>query len=161
MIKRAVTLAMILVALTANASLSVAQLVKKSSTTSWDELRSVSTGKKLEVSMKSGETLKGEFVDVSDTTLTLVQNERNVNLDRNLIFRVYGPGKRSVARNALVGAAIGGGIGFGLGTWAYSQGDFVTSLIPAVGLFGTGVGAGIGAALGLRRSRRVIIYEAR
>jgi hypothetical protein len=111
--------------------------------------------------MKSGETLKGKLVDVSETTLTLVQNEKTVNLDRNLIFRVYGPGKRSVARNALVGAAIGGGIGFGLGTWAYSQGDFAGSTIPGVGLFGAGLGAGIGAALGLRRSRPVIIYEAR
>jgi hypothetical protein len=162
MLKRVLTFILIMLTLPATSSVALAQeVVRKSSTNSWDDVKAIYTDTKLEVSLKSGETLKGRLVDVSETSLALSQQGRRTEIARDSVSRIYGEGKRSFKRNALLGAAIGGGTGLGLGFGFFTHEDFHRGTIPALGVLGAGIGAGIGAVLGFRRSRPVLIYEAR
>ncbi len=154
MIKKALTFALIL--LTASASHNV---LAQSRAGSWDAVKAVYTDTKLEVKLTSGETIKGKMIEATDATLALLQDGRRVEVPRDRVQRVYAEGKRSVKRTTLIGAAIGGGGGIGIGLAVFGQGDFTRSVIPAAGIAGAGIGAGVGALLGLRRSKPVMIYE--
>ena len=154
MIKKALTLALIL--LTASASHTA---LAQSRAGSWDAVKAVYTDTKLEVKLTSGETIKGKMLDATDATLALLQDGRRVEVPRDHVQRVYAEGKRSVKRTTLIGAAIGGGGGLGLGFGAFRNSDFTRSVIPVISITGAGIGAGVGALLGLRRSKPVMIYE--
>jgi hypothetical protein len=161
MIKRTLVSIFITLALMANVSVALSQgTTRQSSITAWDNVRAVSPGTKLEVGLRSGETLKGELVDASDMMLTLSRNEKSINIERKNVFRVYREGKRSIKRSVLIGTAVGGGAGVGMGIAVFSGGDFTYGVMPAMGLIGAGIGAGFGALLGSRRSRPILIYEA-
>ena len=149
-------LAFVLILLTAAASQTA---LAQSSKGSWDAVKAVYTDTKLEVKLTSGETLKGKMLDATDATLTLIEDGKRVDVPRDRVLRVYVLGKRSVKRSALIGAAVGGGGGLGIGFGAFGNSDFTRSVIPALGIAGAGIGAGVGALLGLRRSKPVMIYE--
>ena len=153
MIKKALTFALIL--LTASASHNV---LAQSRAGSWDAVKAVYTDTKLEVKLTSGETIKGKMIDATDATLALTQDGERIDLPRDQVQRVYVEGQRSIKRTTLIGAAVGGGGGLGVGFAVFSRGDFVRSTVPAAGIVGAGIGAGVGAILGLRRSKPVMIY---
>ena len=155
MIKKALTFALILLMASTTAQTALAQ----SGAGSWDAVKSVYTDTKLEVRTTDGETMKGKMLDATDATLALSVDGRRVEIPRDRVQRVYAEGKRSVKRTTLIGAAIGGGGGLGLGIAAFSAGDMTRSVIYAPGIAGAGIGAGIGALLGLRRSKPTLIYE--
>lgn len=155
MIKKALTLALIL--LTASASHTV---LAQSRAGSWDAVKAVYTDTKLEVKLMSGETIKGKMLDATDAALALTRDGKRVDVPRDQVMRVYVLGKSSVKRSALIGAAVGGGGGLGIGFGAFGNSDFTRSVIPAAGIVGAGIGAGVGALLGLRRSSSsALIYE--
>jgi small nuclear ribonucleoprotein (snRNP)-like protein len=161
MIKRTLASILITLMLMTNVSGALAQgTTRQSSITAWENVKAISPGTKLEVALRSGETLKGELVDASDLMLTLSRNEKSINIERKNVFRVYRQGKRSIKRNVLIGAGVGGGAGVGAGIAIFSGGDFNYSVMPALGFVGAGIGAGVGALLGTRRSRPTLIYEA-
>ena len=152
MIKKALTFVLIL--LMANAT-----ALAQSASGSWDAVKAVYTDTKLEVRLTDGETLKGKMLDATDMALALTVDGRRVEVARDRVQRVWVEGKRSVKRTTLIGTAIGGGGGLGLGIAAFSQGDMTRSVIAAPAVVGAGIGAGIGALLGLRRSKPALIYE--
>jgi hypothetical protein len=161
MIKRTLVSILITLSLMMNVSVALAQrTTRQSSITAWDNVKAVSPGTKLEVALRSGETLKGELVDATDMILTLSRNEKSVNIERKNVFRVSREGKRSIKRSVLIGTAVGGGAGVGTAAVIFSGGDFNYGVMPAMGLIGAGIGAGVGALLGSRRSRPILIYEA-
>jgi len=149
-------LAFFLILLTAAASHTA---LAQSGAGSWDAVKAVYTDTKLEVRLTSGETVKGKMIDATDATLALLEDGRRVEVPRDRVQRVYAEGKRSVKRTTLIGAAVGGGGGLGIGLAAFGQGDMTRSIITAPAIAGAGIGAGIGALLGLRRSKPVMIYE--
>ncbi len=152
MIKKALTFVLILLMASTPA-------LAQSGAGSWDAVKAVYTDTKLEVKLTDGETLKGKMIDATDATLALLQDGRRIEVPRDRVQRVYAEGKRSVKRTTLIGAAIGGGGGLGIGIAAFSQGDMTRSVISAPAIVGAGIGAGIGALLGLRRSKPTMIYE--
>ena len=154
MIKK--VLAFVLILLTASASLPA---LAQSARGSWDSVKAVYTDTKLEVKLTDGETLKGKMLDATDAALALSADGRRVEVPRDRVLRVYVEGKRSVKRAALLGAAIGGGSGLGIGYGAYqgSEGPFYVA--PGVGIVGAGIGAAVGALLGSRRAKSALIYE--
>ncbi len=152
MIKKALTFVLILLTASTPA-------LAQSASGSWDAVKGVYTDTKLEVRLTDGETLKGKMLDANDATLALLQDGKRVEVPRDRVLRVYAEGKRSVKRTTLIGAAIGGGGGLGLGLAAFSQGDMTRSVISGPAIVGAGIGAGIGALLGMRRSKSILIYE--
>lgn len=127
---------------------------------SWEAVKAVYTETKLEVRLTSGETLKGKMLDATDAVLVVSEDGRRVEVPRDQVRRVYVEGKRSVKKSALIGAAIGGGGGLGVGFGAFGNSDFTRAAIPAAGIVGAGIGAGLGALIGLRSgAKSTLIYE--
>ena len=152
MIKKALTFVLILLTAAAPA-------LAQSAQGSWDAVKSVYTDTKLEVRLTDGETLSGKMIDATDAALALLRDEKRVEVPRDRVQRVYAEGKRSVKRTTLIGAAVGGGGGLGIGFAAFGQGDMTRAVITAPAIAGAGIGAGIGALLGLRRSKPTLVYE--
>ena len=157
MIKKVLTFVLILLTVAAPST-----ALAQSGAGSWDAVKAVYTDTKLEVRLASGETLKGKMVDATDAVLALSQDGKRVEVPRDQVLRVYVEGKRSVKRAALIGAAIGGGGGVGLGFAATGgSSDITRAVVAGVGIVGAGLGAGVGALLGTRRGNPVLIYERR
>jgi len=152
MIKKALTFVLILLTASTTA-------LAQSAPGSWDAVKGVYTDTRLEVRLTDGETLKGKMLDATDMALALSVDGRRVEVPRDRVQRIFVEGKRSVKRTTLIGTAIGGGGGLGIGLAAFAQGDMTRSVIAAPAVAGAGIGAGIGALLGLRRSKPTLIYE--
>lgn len=125
----------------------------------WSAVQSLSRGRKIIVRTKDGDRLTGTFDSASDARIDFTDDGKKISLTRESIRVVQINRGKSRLNGALIGAAIGGAGGFGLGAWAHSYGDFNSSVIYAPGLLGTGIGAGIGAALG-KGNKNETIYEA-
>ena len=129
---------------------------------SWEAVRAVAPGEKLEVRLKSGKTVKGTLVSVSDAGLSLARGRETLSVSRDEARRVYRVFAKSSATPALVGAGIGAAIGAG-GTAASAKSDDregVQAGAVLLPLVGAGIGALIGLAVAGGRQRRVLIYEA-
>lgn len=125
----------------------------------WSAVQSLSPGQKIIVRTKDGDRLTGAFDSASDARIAFTDDGRKVSLTRESIRLVQINRGKSRLNGALVGAAIGGAGGFGVGAWVHSYGDFQSSVIYGPGLLGTGIGAGVGAALG-KGNKNETIYEA-
>ncbi len=127
--------------------------------TDWRAVKAIPPDSRIEATLHGGKKLKGRFAAASDDTLTLSRGGRTVDLDRRDISRLFQRVPASKVRRLALGAAIGGGIGLGVGGYAYSRGDFIKAVIPGMGLIGAGTGAVIGLAASLRH-RSVLVYAA-
>jgi hypothetical protein len=152
MIKKALTFFLVLLTASAPA-------LAQSASGSWDAVKGVYTDTKLEVRLTDGETLRGKMIDATDATLALLQDGKRVEVPRDRVQRVYAEGKRSVKRTTLIGAAVGGGGGLGIGLAIFSRGDMTRGAITVPAIAGAGIGAGVGALLGLRRGKPTLLYE--
>lgn len=85
---------------------------------SWDVLRQLQAGEKLEVERKtSKKKVSGKFVSFSDTELVIERKRKNVNFSRDEVKNIYHVGPPSRKKRAIF-TAIGGGSGFFLGFFA-------------------------------------------
>ena len=125
----------------------------------WSAVQSLSPGQKIIVRTRDGDRLTGTFDSASDTRIDFDDDGKKISLTRESIKVVQLNRGKSRLNGALIGAAIGGAGGFGVGAWVHSYGDFNSSVIYGPGLLGTGIGAGIGAALG-KGNKNETIYEA-
>ena len=115
----------------------------------WSVVQSLSPGKKIRVSTRDGDRLKGRFESANETDINFTHEGRRVTLKRDSIKRVE-IGRGSRKWGAIAGAAIGGGAGAGSATFLLSRTDHLTMTAIPVGLFiGAGAGAALGAATGL------------
>ncbi|MBI3896346.1 MAG: hypothetical protein HY313_10505 [Acidobacteria bacterium] len=120
---------------------------------SWDDLKTLREGEKIQVVDQKLKSLNGTFVSVSEEAITFQTGKDAVTIQRGDVFRVSSRERgHSRGRNALLGLAIGAAAGAGLygGVLAAQGGaeDIPPAALIAGGalLFG-GVGAGVGAAL--------------
>jgi len=120
---------------------------------SWENLRQLSSGQKIQVVQKDMKSWTGSFAGVSDESVSLKVRHAAKAVSRADVLRVSRPGGRRL-RNALIGAAIGGGAGVAAGAAAF--GCRKNSFVPCIGrgaaaaiIGGTGVviGGGVGAAI--------------
>ena len=89
---------------------------------SWDLLRQLQAGEKLEVERKTGKNkLSGKFVSQSDTELVIERKRKNVSFGRDEVKNIWRVKPLSRKKRAIF-TAIGGGAGYLLG------------LIPALGI---------------------------
>jgi len=113
---------------------------------SWDSLKQLRVGEKIEVVDMKLKSLKGTFVSYSEEALTLRVRKDDVSLPRVDIHRVgFKGGKRG--RNTLIGLATGAGLGAGVGALGGKlYGEYVASFTVLGTLLGAGAGTAVGAA---------------
>jgi len=113
---------------------------------------------KLFVELKNGKTVTGNFYGISDTKLTLSNKNKNRDISRSDIRKIYRDLGKPVGTTTLKGAMIGGTVG------AIAGGVFPPILFPrAIGaLIGAAVlaapGAATGFTIGMLRHDRQQIY---
>jgi hypothetical protein len=149
------------------ASLSLPSVTPAQTSTSptgdWSAIRTIGQGDKLEVKLKSGKTVKGKMVGVSDTALSLTVSDKATDISRDDVQSVYRVTSKSAAKSTLIGAGVGAGVGAAVGAATSDDDDFIFSRgqsAAVVGALGAGVGAIAGFAIGKSGRKRVLIYDA-
>jgi hypothetical protein len=118
----------------------------------WQVLKALPQNQQLRVSLRGGETHRGTFREVSDSTLILSNGPA---LHKEDIQRVWVKRQGHRGKHALIGAGIGAGTGLGLGA-AADNSCSQTSIIctgnrgkaiatPVFALLGAGIGAALPA----------------
>jgi hypothetical protein len=128
---------------------------------SWESLKQLRTGQKIQVVDMKLKTLNGTFVEVTEEAILLRTKEGESSIERANVFRVSDRERTNRRRNALIGAAILGGVGITLGSIvdAVCRNETNGGCYRAVGL--GAIGAGAGAGLGAGLSSYQTIYQAR
>jgi|GEM_PF-2684743 len=120
---------------------------------SWSSLAKIEPGKKIEVVKMDSTSIKGEFSDYDDESISLIKKGKIVICARKDVKTVGLQGASKRKKHVLMGMAIGAGAGFLLGLSTTSNDDsgfeFISdqTVMTALALMGAGAGAGIGAAL--------------
>lgn len=129
----------------------------------WSAIKTVGQGDKLDVKLKSGKTIKGRLVSVSDTALSLSVKDKTTDISRDDVQSVYRVKGKSATKSTLIGAGAGAAVGAGIGAATSDNDDFIFSRGQAtaiVAALGAGVGAIAGFAIGKAGRKRVLIYDA-
>jgi hypothetical protein len=125
---------------------------------SWDNLKQLRPGQKIEVVDTSMKSLRGRFVSVSDEALTLEVGKGQESVERAKVVRVSVRDTSHRTRNILLGAGILGGaalaIGIPLAEFNHNEGHS-NGVVAALIAGGFGGGAAIGAVPGSRTVYRV------
>jgi hypothetical protein len=145
---------------------SVALAQDPSATTGdWSALNSVTSGSKLVVKLKNGDSVEGKLSGVSDTALSLSVKNKPVEVKRDDVLSVYQIRKGSARKATLIGLGAGAGAGAVIGVAGSSKHDSFDKIDQAVTAGLTVIGAGVGAVtgylIGRGSSKRVLIYQAR
>jgi small nuclear ribonucleoprotein (snRNP)-like protein len=134
--------------------------------------RAVSTrqpGEALLIKLRNGSTLKGTLKSASNDSLVLDTKKKEVRLEREEIASVAVVNKKSAAKATLLGVAIGGGAGAGIGAATVGK---CTGLCPisdgqarALGAAIVGTAGAIGGGLigyfsGRGRHKETLLFEA-
>ena len=114
-------------------------LSAQTSPPTWENLRTLAPGQKIQVLEISAKKHSGAFVNVSDTAIVLTQADGDRTLQRENVRSVKLMKNSHRGRNTLIGAGIGAGAGAGITAGAWESGGF---------LGGRGVGAAVGAVIG-------------
>ncbi len=119
----------------------------ESATDSWENVKRVRTGRKIEVIDMRLRSVQGKFVACSDDAIVLDGDRDRITVPRANVFSVkdrQGPGR---GRRALLGLAIGAGAGAAIGAVRgatyHEEGETGVFMLAW-----TPIGAGIGAAAG-------------
>lgn len=132
----------------------------------WEAVKAIRSGERLEVKLKSGKTVKGELTRVSDTEIALGSGSNVVTTGRNDVQRVSRVIGKSSNKPILVGALIGAGVGGGGMAVAAAADDTagtegeLTPIVIGVVLAGAAVGALVGSMF-RKKKKLELIYEAR
>lgn len=115
---------------------------------SWEDLKQLPVGERIQVIDQKLKSLTGTILDVSDEAISLRVDQNWVAIQRADVFRVSSLQSSKRGRNAIIGALIGATTGLVAGA-AYCHGDCDLARGIAWGapiMLGLGAGAGIGAA---------------
>ena len=161
--KSAIVVAFALVAMLAKPQIAFAQVTPNPIRGSWEGIKAVPPGDEVVVRLRNGQTLKGNLINISDTTLTIDQAQRTTDVTRGDTLRVHRVVSKSAKRATLIGIGIGAGVGIAAAVAAAKsgegEGDADLGALIA-GVVGAGAGALIGYVVGSRK-QRALIYETR
>ena len=113
---------------------------------SWDSLKQLRSGQKIEVVDVSMKYINGTFVSLSEDGISLNTKAGLVTVERTKVVRVSVPGGKRT-RNALIGLAIGAAGGAALGAAIMEREDGYAGAVAGTSALFACVGAGIGAAI--------------
>ena len=124
----------------------------------WEDVRGLTAGQRVEVSVRKAEAARGAFVSANETGVVVREKggERSIARGEIRKVRVGDPSRR--IRNGLISTAIGAGVGFAIGCAVCPH--FANE--GAGGKFtgpGVALGAGIGVAAGFISSPPRTIYR--
>lgn len=160
MLAKVLTIGLALVFLAAQSPTALARSQTTPAAGAWDAVRALPAGTRLEVRLKSGQTIKGKLDSVSDAGLVLARGGGATSINREDVRRVYRSDGKSSAKPALIGAGVGAAIGVG-GAAASATSDDSEGMNAGAALLPL-VGAAAGALIGLafsRQQKRSLIYE--
>ena len=124
-----------------------AQAQRQSSVNSWENLKKLQAGQRIQVVQMDMKLQKGTFLGFTDEMISLRIKKDEVAVPREEVLRVSLRGKPKRGRNALlmmgVGAGVGAISGAAVGAGFHEAGE--TGLFMLVF---TPIGAGVGAAVG-------------
>ena len=134
---------------------------------SWDLLRQLRPGDRIEVERKTGKKkVSGKFVNLSDTELVIERKRKNESFGRDEVKNIWREAPPGLAKRVISGITVGAGILFGTGV-AFgvilqecdgSCADQVTGFVAA--LIGIPVAAYFLADRVLSKGKRTLIYSA-
>ena len=118
---------------------------------SWDNLKQLRPGQRIEVVDMKWKSVKGTFVSVSEEAISLQAGKKETSLAREDVLRVALHEHSHRARNTLIGLAVGAGAGAALG-YATAHGPHASNPPDYVGMLVTlpvctGVGTLAGAVI--------------
>ena len=127
----------------------------------WSAVQSLSPGQKIVVRTKDGDRLSGRFDSANDLLINFTDGRRKISLTRESVKLVQLDRGNSRGKGVLVGALIGAGAGFAVGSILYFpfRDDMVGATVPVSAAMGMAIGAGVGAATG-KGNRNETVYEA-
>jgi hypothetical protein len=132
-------------------------------THSWDNLKQLQAGQKIEVVDMNLKSVKGTFTSFSGEAISLQTKQDQVTVARADVLRVSDREHSKRLRNALLGGAIGAGIGLAaeeVGTRRAQPISAYRGEYRAIGLILVPIGAGAGAGLGAACPSFRTIYRA-
>ena len=156
------TISLVLVASLLLPSVTLAQVT--TATRDWSGLKTVISGSKLVIKLKSGKTVEGKLSGVSETALSLSVSGKPLDLSREEILSVYQVRGKSAKKPTLIGLGVGAATGAAIGVAGGDDDGFFLSrpqAAAAFGILGAAVGAIAGFAIGKSGHKRVLIYEAK
>ena len=130
---------------------------------SWDFLRQVRAGDKIEVERKTGKKkISGKMAGLSDTGLAIERKGKNETISRDEVKNIWLDKSPSGKKRAIF-TAIGGGAGYFLGFLAaleivFSEGGSEAGAYAA--LIGIPVGCALAGYAMAGRAKRILIYSA-
>jgi hypothetical protein len=141
----------------------VSAVQQSSPSAEWSAVKAMPEGDEVNVKLKSGESLRGKVMSVTDTSLLISRKNKTETLNRSDISEVYQVrGKAAKGKFALIGAGVGAGVGVGMGAARNSPPVDDGRIYPIMGaVIGGGIGAAVGFLFGQTRRKRVLIYQAR
>ena len=128
------------------------QLLAQTGQDSWDNLKALGVGERIQVVDQKLKSLTGTFVAVTEEAISFQVGQDSVTVQRPEVLRVSSRERTRRGRNALIGLGIGAAAGVAIGVLSAASDPETTEReypLAAVGgavLFG-GVGAGVGAAI--------------
>jgi hypothetical protein len=127
----------------------------------WMQLENTPPGVELMVESTGRSSLTGRFVSASDTKLTMNVQQRDVEIDRSAIRRVYAVKERSRSKWTRNGAVLGLAAGFGIGLLVTAGHSGDSNIAPVgMGAIGTLAGAAVGALSG-GKHRGKLLYSSK
>jgi hypothetical protein len=163
--KSSIVVAFALMTMLARPQLAFSQVTTDPIIGSWERLKAVPPGDKVEVDLRNGQTLKGKLISVSDTVLTIERGKGTTDVTRGDALRVFRMTSKSAKRATLIGLGTGIGIGFaGTAIFAHTGGRGGEADLYGLVAIVSGATAGtlIGYLVGRqssKRNRRALIYE--
>ena len=125
---------------------------------SWDNIKQLKPGQKIEVVDTSMKSLRGPFVSVSEEAITLQVGKNPQSIERAKVVRVSVRDTSHRTRNMLLGSGILGGIALGVAAIplgaASNEGNSCPVCVAVIAA-GFGGGAGLGAIPGSRTVYRI------
>ena len=136
---------------------------QQASSNNWAVVQQIRTSEDLLVKKMNGKQVKGEMIEATETTLTIDDDGKPVNIPRTDVRQVYViEGKAKKGKWAWIGTGIGAGVGAAIGGAKYSDRVDDSEVWVGMGLLlGTGIGAATGVLVGASRRKRVMVYDAR
>jgi len=164
-LRKRLSLSIVLVASLLLSSATLSAQNAAATTSDWSVLKSVTSGSKLVVKLKTGKTVEGKLSSVSDLSMSLAVKGAPVDLKSDDVLSVFEVRKKSATKPTLIGLGVGAGAGAAVGTAAggndngFEKIDHVAT--AALTVLGAGVGAMSGYLVGRGGSKRVLIYQAK